>query len=64
MAVHFLSEKFHLVLMTYLWVITYLFFVIPSTCPAHDITNFIDFDWFRQSFWPLFDPKLLIFKPL
>ena len=23
---------------------------IPSTCPAHDVTNFIDFDWFRQFF--------------
>ena len=31
------SDKF---LMSY-----YLFiFFIPSTCPAHDVTNFIDFD--------------------
>ena len=45
MAIHFQFEKFHLVLMRYLWVITYLFF-IPSTCPAHNVTNFIDFDWF------------------
>ena len=28
-----------------------------STCPAHDITNFIDFDWFWQLFW--FDLKPL-----
>ena len=41
-----------------------IYFFIPSTCPAHDVTNFIDCDWFRQCFWPLFDLKLLIFKPL
>ena len=33
-----------------------IYFFILSTCPAHDVTNFIDFDWFRQSisvsFWP------------
>ena len=40
----------------------YLFiFFIPSTCPAHDVTNFIDFDWFRQLFRALFDLKT--FKP-
>ena len=41
----------------------YLFF-IPPICPAHDVTIFIDFDWFRQLFRALFDQKLLIFKPL
>ena len=39
-----------------------IYFFIPSACPAHDVTNFIDFDWFRQSFWQLFDLKLLFFK--
>ena len=60
---YFLSEEFWLILMSNWWAIVYLFF-IPSICPAHDVINFIDFDWFRQSFWPLFDLKLLIFKPL
>ena len=50
------SDKF---LMSY-----YLFIFIPSTCPAHEVTNFIDFDWFWQLFCPLFDLKLLSFKPL
>ena len=30
-----------------------IYFFIPSACPAQDVTNFIDFHWFRQSFWPL-----------
>ena len=38
--------------------------IVWSTCPAHDVTNFIDFDWFRQLFRALFDLKLLIFKSL
>ena len=40
MAIHFLSEKFHLVLMTYkIYELLAIYFVIPSTCPAHDITR-------------------------
>ena len=27
-----------------------IYFFIPSTCPTHDVTNFIDFDWFRHFF--------------
>ena len=56
---HFLSEEVWLTLMSNWWVIVY-----SSSCPAHDVIDFIDFDWFRQSFWPLFDLKLLFFKPL
>ena len=40
----------------------YLFiFFIPSTCPAHDMTNFINFDWCRHVFRALFGLKT--FKP-
>ena len=39
-----------------------IYFFIQSTYPAHDITNFIAFDWFWQLFRALFDLKLLIFK--
>ena len=63
MTVHFLSEKSHLVLTTYWWVITYLFFhsISMSSTWRH---RFVDFDWFRQLFWPPFALKLLFFKPL
>ena len=41
-----------------------LYSFFPSACPAHDVTNFIDFDWLQHLFRALLDLKLLIFKPL
>ena len=49
---YFLSEQFWLIVMS--TELLSIHFFIPSTCPTHDVTNFIDFDWFWQSFWPFF----------
>ena len=35
-----------------------IYFFIPSACPAQDVTNFIDFDWFRH-FDKVFDHLLI-----
>ena len=35
---------------------------MESTCPVHDVTEFIDFDSFRQLSRALFDLKLLTCK--
>ena len=63
MAVHFLPEKFHFVLNSSWWVFDYLIFHHINVS-KHGVTNFIDFDWFRQPFRPLFDLKLLFLKML
>ena len=46
---HFLSEEFWSILTSNWWVVVYSCFH-PINCPAHDVTNFIDSDWFRQLF--------------
>ena len=60
MAVHFLSEKFHLVLTSYWRIITYLFF--SSHRHAHHMKSQILL--ILIDFLATFDLKLLFFKRL